>query len=282
MTFIADPTAPAMIRPVRDGSHVQTVPQGSFGRIKKKRGARQLIFMPGLFFKIGRNDVESSNIERECAAVQTVAGYRFWRPLLTRVFRIPTHGFVGRRLRPATPDDFDRLVETVETLFSTALAYPEVDTLEGVVERPLFQHLTQDERRALVGLVSGLRLPKTSMHGDVHVFNFVFSGKAPRLVDWEFFDPNGSFVYDYLDFFISVSSINSDDSWHTIMRRLTPNHPAIATVSQRLGISPRVLLSYYLFVKVNTILSLHGTFTRVSDAFFEDATAGLRASLRAA
>ena len=152
----------------------------------------------------------------------------------------------------------------------------------GVEQRPLFQHLTDEEKKALVARVRTLRLPKTSMHGDVHVFNFVFAGQSPRLVDWEFFDPDGSFVYDYLDFFISVSSINSDDSWHTIMRRLTTSHPAIATVSRRLGISPRVLLSYYLFVKVNTILSLHGTFTRVNDAFFDDCIAGLRGSLRAA
>lgn len=282
MTFIAEPTAPLMIRPIRDGSHVQTVPQGTFGRIKKKRGARQLIFMPGLFFKIGRNGVEMSNIEQERASLRNAARFRFWRPLLTRVFRIPACGFVARRLRPATPDDFDRLVETVETLFDASLRYPEADMVDGVEERPLFRHLTSEERAALAARLRRLRLPKTSMHGDVHVFNFVFAGQSPRLVDWEFFDPRGSFVYDYLDFFISVSSINSDDSWHTIMRRLTTRHPAIVTVSRRLGIAPRVLLSYYLFVKVNTILSLNGSFTRVDDAFFDDCTAGLRASLRAA
>ena len=115
MTFIAEPTVPPMIRPIRDGSHVQTVPHGTFGRIKKKRGARQLIFMPGLFFKIGRNGVEMSNVERECNSFRKAAKFRFWKSLLTRVYRIPTYGFVARRLRPATPDDFDRLVETVET-----------------------------------------------------------------------------------------------------------------------------------------------------------------------
>jgi hypothetical protein len=280
MTTAAISTA-AMIRPIRDGSHVQTVPQGSFGRIKKKRGARQLIFMPGLFFKIGRNVVERSNIERECNSLQRAAKHRFWRPLLSRVFRIPIHGFVGRRLRPATPDDFDRLVETVESLLEASLSYPATDAYEGVERRPLFQHLSTAEQKALGKLLSQLQLPETSMHCDVHVFNFVFAGETPRLVDWEFFDPKGSFVYDYLDFFISVSSINSDDSWHTIMRRLGPNHPAIASVARRLGVSPRVLLTYYLFVKVNMILSLHGTFTRVSDEFFEDATAGLRGALRA-
>jgi hypothetical protein len=66
------------------------------------------------------------------------------------------------------------------------------------------------------------------------------------------------------------------------MRRLTSSHPAIATVSRRLGIPARVLLSYYLFLKVNTILSLNGKFTRVNDAFFDDCIAGLRGSLRAA
>ena len=74
MSVLADPIAPT-IRPTRDGSHVQTVPHGSFGRIKKKRGARQLIFMPGLFFKIGRNGVEMSNIERECNSFQKAAKF---------------------------------------------------------------------------------------------------------------------------------------------------------------------------------------------------------------
>ena len=281
MSVLADPIAPT-IRPTRDGSHVQTVPHGSFGRIKKKRGARQLIFMPGLFFKIGRNGVEMSNIERECNSFQKAAKFRFWEPLLTRVYRIPTYGFVGRRLRPATPNDFDRLVETIETHFDASLEYPEGDMYGGVENRPLFQHLTDAERKTLETRLRRFRLPKTSMHGDVHVFNFVFSGQSPRLVDWEFFDPDGSFIYDYLEFFISVSSINSDDSWHKIMRRIGTDHPAIATVAQRLDISPLVLLTYYLFLKVNTILSLHGTFTRVNDAFFEDATAGLRATLQAA
>ena len=281
MSVLADPIAPT-IRPTRDGSHVQTVPHGSFGRIKKKRGARQLIFMPGLFFKIGRNGVEMSNIERECNSFQKAAKFSFWEPLLTRVYRIPTYGFVGRRLRPATPNDFDRLVETIETHFDASLEYPEGDMYGGVENRPLFQHLTDAERKTLETRLRRFRLPKTSMHGDVHVFNFVFSGQSPRLVDWEFFDPDGSFIYDYLEFFISVSSINSDDSWHKIMRRIGTDHPAIATVAQRLDISPLVLLTYYLFLKVNTILSLHGTFTRVNDAFFEDATAGLRATLQAA
>ena len=210
MSVLADPIAPT-IRPTRDGSHVQTVPHGSFGRIKKKRGARQLIFMPGLFFKIGRNGVEMSNIERECNSFQKAAKFRFWEPLLTRVYRIPTYGFVGRRLRPATPNDFDRLVETIETHFDASLEYPEGDMYGGVENRPLFQHLTDAERKTLETRLRRFRLPKTSMHGDVHVFNFVFSGQSPRLVDWEFFDPDGSFIYDYLEFFISVSSINSDE-----------------------------------------------------------------------
>lgn len=274
--------ATRMIRPLRDGSHVQTIPQGCFGRIKKKRGARQLIFAPGLFFKIGRSKAETTNIERECAALQEATRYNFWEPLTGRVYRIPSYGFVGRRFRPATPGDFDRLYETVDGLFEEAMVYPEIEAADGVERRPLARHLSRAERATLLGLLRGLQLPRTAMHGDLQLFNFVFAGDAPRLIDWEFFDPRGSFVYDYLDFFISITAINTDDSWHTIMRRLNPAHPAVARVAARLEVSPRALLAYYLYVKVNTILSLGGSFTRVSDTFFDDLIAGLRRTLAAA
>jgi hypothetical protein len=269
----------AIIRPTRDGSHVQTIPSGYFGRIKKKRGSRQIIFTPGLFFKIGRNVAETDLIERERVAIQKAARYPFWAPFAGRVFRIPSCGFVGRRLRPATPDDFDRLVATVEGLFDSALAYPAIDAIEGVERRPLFRHLTRAERESLTAAIGDLAIPRTSMHGDVHVFNFVFAGNSPRLVDWEFFDANGSFVYDYLDFFISVNAINGDGNWHTIMRRLDASQPAIVAVADRLGVAPRALLAYYLFVKVNTVLSLGGSFTRVTDEFFNSIIAGLRRTL---
>ena len=269
----------AIIRPMRDGSHVQTLPQGKFGRLKRRRGHRQLIYGPGLFFKIGRTDAERRMIAREAAAAQAAARHPFWKDLPVKAYRVLHHGFVERRGRPATTDDFDSLVDIVETHLEAARAYPATDALEGIERRPLFDHLDKDERRALSAATGKLQLPRTSMHGDVHVFNFVFVGDAPRLVDWEFFDADGSFVYDYLDFFISVMSINSDDPWHVIMRRLRTSHPALVAVAARLHLAPQALLAYYLFLKINTIMSLDGSFTTVGERFFNDHMAGLRRTL---
>jgi hypothetical protein len=218
-------------------------------------------------------------IAREAAAAQVAARHPFWMDLPVRPYRVLEHGLVQRRGRPATTDDFDWLVEIVETRFESALAYPATDALEDIERRPLLDHLDEDERRALSAAIGKLQMPRTSMHGDVHVFNFVFVGDAPRLVDWEFFDADGSFVYDYLDFFISVMSINSDDPWHAIMRGLRTSHPAIVAVAARLDIAPRALLAYYLFLKINTIMSLGGSFTTVGERFFNDHLAGLRRTL---
>jgi hypothetical protein len=269
----------AIVRPTRDGSHVQTLPRGKFGRLRRRHGHRQLIYGPGLFFKIGRTDTERRMIAREAAAAQAAARHPFWKELPVRAYRLLDHGFVQRRGRPATTDDFDSLVEIVEARFEAARAYPATDALEGIERRPLFGHLDKDERRALGAAIGKLQLPRTSMHGDVHVFNFVFFGDAPRLVDWEFFDADGSFVYDYLDFFISVMSINSDDPWHAIMRGLRTSHPAIVAVAARLDLAPQALLAYYLFLKINTIMSLGGSFTTVGERFFDDHMAGLRRTL---
>ena len=276
--MIVEPSQ-AIIRPTRDGSHVQAIPQGTIGRQKRRGGRRQLVFCPGLFFKIGRTGPERAMVARECAAARAVAAHPFWKDVPARVYRIPSLGFVARRGRPAAPDDFDALVELVETLFGAALAYPAADTVDSLRGRPLFGHLDRRERSALVAAASGLRLPRTSMHGDVHVFNFVFVGSRPRLVDWEFFDPEGSFVFDYLDFFISVSAINTDDPWHAIMRRLRTSHPALVAVADRLRLAPRALLAYYLFLKTDTVLSLSGAFRRGDEQFFNDHLAGLRLAL---
>lgn len=271
----------AAIRPVRDGSHVQIVPQGKFGRLKRRRGRRQLIYAPGLFLKIGRTDSERQMIAREAGAAQAAARHAFWEDLPIKAYRILHHGVVERRGRPATTEDFDPLVDVVESHLESALAYPPTDAIEGIERRPLFDRLDEDERRGLSSATRSLQLPRTSMHGDVHVFNFVFVGDAPRLVDWEFFDSDGSFVYDYLDFFISVTSINSDDPWHVIMRRLRASHPALVAVAARLDLAPQALLAYYLFLKTNTIMSLQGSFTTGDERFFNDHMAGLRRTLDA-
>lgn len=274
----AQPPA-ATIRPTRDGSHVQTIPRGKFGRQKRRGGRRQLIYGPGLFFKIGRTDSERQLIVREAAAAQAAARHPFWKGLPATVYRVLHHGLVERRGRPATPEDFEPLADLVETRLDAALAHPASEVLEGMERRPLFDHLDGDERRALVAAAGDLRMPRTSMHGDVHVFNFVFVGDTPRLVDWEFFDADGSFVYDYLDFFISVTAINSDDPWHVIMRGLRTSHPALVAVAARLDVAPGPLLAYYLFLKVNTILSLGGSFTTVGERFFDEHMVGLRRAL---
>lgn len=93
------------------------------------------------------------------------------------------------------------------------------------------------------------------MHGDLHIFNLVCSGDGYRLIDWEHFHKDGSFVYDYLDFHLSVLHIGAGKPWHRVLSGIAADHPCIRTVSQRFGIDPRALLAYYLFLKSDTIIA---------------------------
>jgi hypothetical protein len=128
--------------------------------------------------------------------------------------------------------------------------------LTAVAGCKLFHILDPGERAILEAALRDAQVPMTSMHGDLHHFNFVADGASLRLIDWGHFDPAGSFLFDYLNFHITVMHTNGGGGhWSRTLSMVTPEHAAVSAVARQLGIDSNVLLTYYLFTKIDAIIS---------------------------
>ena len=184
---------------------------------------------------------------------------------------------IRRRYRPVELEEFAAIAALVDARLEAAMAYPQQPMLKGLEERSLFAQIADEARVGLQARLTGW-IPATSMHGDLHFFNFVAKGDGYHLLDWEHFEANGSFVYDYLEFHVSVTCFNSGKRWGEVLSTLNDKHPAVQKLSVRLGADPAALLAYFLFIKVDTIFTRQGAAALAGDP----ETAMLRTSVEAA
>ena len=130
------------------------------------------------------------------------------------------------RFRPTDGPDWLPVREVLEDRLTSALDYPFRSMLEYGEGRSLSGRLDPGERSAIADILGPESVPHTSLHGDMHLWNFVALGSgAYRLIDWEYFDEDGSFVYDYLDFHVAASYMTGNGSWLPALSMVTEDHP---------------------------------------------------------
>lgn len=225
-------------------------PRGLFQRHSLRRGRRQILFLPMAVLKLATTPEEQQLSRREAAGNAGARRHPFWRGLLVRVARIPQVGLATRRCRPAESVGDLRLISaTMEARLAAAATFRAAPALGGLMRRNALDLLCPDLRAQLVTRLAGLRLPRTSMHGDLHASNFVRVGAGVRIIDWEHFDPRGSFVHDYLDFHLDRQRATSGRDWPAFLAGLRPCHPLLARVGARVGAAPAPLHAHYVLMR---------------------------------
>jgi hypothetical protein len=251
-----------------------------FARLSKRNGRRQLLFLPGVVLKLGLDAPERRKLAIEAERCAAAARLPFWTGLPVRAVTIPGSGFVGRRFRAARPDDLDAVSRVVEDRLDSCARLPRRPMLEDLAHcASVLARLDGAERARLERLFDGQALPETSMHGDLHLFNFVRSDAGFRIIDWEHFDPRGSFVFDYVDFHVAVDHWSRKRYWPDTLGALDLDHRAIRRGAEVSGTSPRALRAYYLLRKVDKRLERHGGAEGLPRGEVEGLVAALRRAI---
>jgi hypothetical protein len=244
-------------RPERLPSRQRGLPDGGVGRVSKRSGQRQLFFLPSAVVKLGFSRPERLALLAEARGSVAAARHPFWARLAVRTFGLGGAGFFSRRFDAVRLADFDAVARLVEQRLEDCGAHAAqpmaghlVGRLEGLFER--------QDRERLAAVMDGHQLPRSSMHGDLHFFNFVRAGDGFRVIDWEHFDAGGSFVFDYLNFFIAVDRLNLQRPWTQALAALGPDHPAVRRAAALTGVPARTLLLYFLVLKIDIGLARRG------------------------
>lgn len=224
----------------------------SIHRILLRRGRRQLFFLPLGVVKIGRTADERRLLDAEARGAAAAAIHPFWRDLCVRTMPLVGAGLAMRRFSPVAADDLPRVAAVVDARLAAMADYPRRPMLEDLEGRRIIAGLTAAERTGLARIVGRESLPRTSMHGDLHFLNFVRDGRGFRAIDWEHFDPDGSYAFDHLDFHLQLERVTRHDrSWADSITALDARHPAILRVAQAADADPRALLFHYLVTRID-------------------------------
>lgn len=225
-------------------------------RITSSSGSIRFYFLPRVVLKHARTPGAKQAVKAETAAARRARQHPFWRDLASAGVGLGSFGKMQRRFRPTDGPDWLPVRETLEGRLTAALDYPFRSMLAYGEQRSLFGRLGPDERAAIAGILGPEAVLRTSLHGDMHLWNFVARGSGYRLIDWEYFDENGSFVYDFLDFHVAASYTTGNGSWIPALSTVTEGHPVFQTVSGRTGASVRALTIYYLLIKIDTLFRM--------------------------
>jgi len=242
--------------PRRVPFYARKVAARHFTRLSSRGGKRQLFFVPGAVVKVGLSATERRLLADERERTRAAAEHPFWAGLPATTVSMLGVGFVGWRYQQARLDDYPEITGLLEQRLEACSGLPSramADAIAGAT--PVTRELDKDDRARLTALLSEHTLPASSMHGDLHFFNFVRSDDGFRIIDWEHFDGEGSFVFDYVDFHVSIDFANGSRSWPTTLAAISLDHPAVRRCAEVSGATPRAVRAYVILRKAATILS---------------------------
>ena len=230
-------------------------------RVLLRRGRRQLVFLPLGVLKIGRTPLEHDLLGTEARGSRAAARQPFWAGIGVRATRLGRAGLVMRRFRPVTDDDFPAAADFAARRLEQSLAYPRQPVLPGLERRPVFARIGAAGRDRLRRTLAGTCLPATSMHGDFHLHNFVHgAGGSFRLIDWEHFDPEGSFTFDFIDFHLQAEVMRRGLDWPGFLAGLEAGEPVLLEAARVLDVDPSALRLYYLALRIDINLTRTAAF----------------------
>lgn len=248
--FSSNPIGPVHVPP-----YTERIREKYFTSLGRRGGRRRLYFLPGAVLKLGTNATERGILAAESDRTAAAARHPFWSGLPARVLPVLRTVNVARRYELVTPDDFPAVWRLLDRRLEACADLPPRPMIADVERsEPAVSQLGPSDLARLADLLGPEALPLSSMHGDLHFFNFVRSGRSFRIIDWEHFDDEGSFVFDYVDFHVSVDQVNGTRRWPDTLGALSLDHPAIQRAAAVSGASARALRAYYLMRKSATIL----------------------------
>jgi hypothetical protein len=228
-----------------------------FFRVRRRGGLRQILFLPGAVVKLGLSAAERRLLAAEVGATAAAARHPFWRALPLRSHNLPGAGVINRRLGSVELADFAAVSGLIEERLEASRDYRRQSMRRQVRTQAALGLLGAEDRDAYASEIGDETVPESSAHGDLHFWNFVRADDGYRLIDWEAFDPRGSFAFDYVDFHVAVDHDNNGTRWPETLAAVSPGHHAVKRASRVLGVSPRALAAYYRLIKVDTILRRH-------------------------
>jgi hypothetical protein len=220
------------------------------------RNGMMFVRLPGIILKIGRSALTRRTVAREHALARAARKSPFWGDIAVAGARIPALGKIQRHLRVLDGRDLASVSLLVEERLGRALTFPRQPLMPLIERRPVFGQLDAPTRTRLTSLLQGLEVPRTGSHGDMHLWNHLGDGEGYRLIDWEHFDPDGTFVYDYLDFHFGIGRIISRLKHPEALASLREDDRAIRHCAIRTGLPACALLLFFIATKIDTLLSM--------------------------
>ena len=222
----------------------------------RQRPGRLQFFVPGWVFTLSRSGWHAGELSGEVSGSRRAERFDFWKGLPAPVFPLTRRGILRRRYHPAELADFEPISKLLSERLSASLDRPTVNALSLVRNTSSFQALSIAERKVAEHALRGLRLPWTGMHGDLHLFNFLRrrGTEGYCIIDWEYFDPQGSFAYDFIDFFVAGAMIQQGGRWEDLLSERNNWLSAARHVSQVLDVNLQELVVFYLCLKTDIIV----------------------------
>lgn len=241
-------------RPVRFPRDLQAIRRwGGCGWSFRWGAKRQLLFLPGFVVKLPMNLRERHSLHAEVGRGREAGRHPLWCDTALRARSLAGMGTISRRCAQVRLEDHGPISRLLTRKLEQSLDYAPAPLPQLLADSSVWNALPQAERRRLDKRLQGTQLPRSSMHGDLHMFNFVRSDQDYLLLDWEFFDEQGSFIYDFLDFHMTTARLNHDRHWHGFLDGLDADIPAFREASARCGVAPQELLLYYVCTKLDTL-----------------------------
>ena len=178
MCLVQPKTYPATHDTIRRARSVMLVPTGN--------RRRQLLFLPGHVVKLAIGRRERDAAVREADHASTAAAHPFWSDLALAPDRVPFLGMAMRRHGGVRLEDYADINRLLGARLTRACDWSDRQPMSFFLWRAAHTgpYLSGSPRH-----LDGLMLPMTSMHGDLHMFNFVRTETGFGLLDWVVVDP---------------------------------------------------------------------------------------------
>lgn len=225
---------------------------GVFTVKKRKGGDRLIVATPFLFGKWAKTPAERCNLRSEVMGARAASANPFWKDLVVRLTPISGSLAVARRWKPVTSSDIGPLSELTDHYLGRAIGGPLIPIATSLNATQVIRDIAPKRyREELIRLVGTAGVPFTGMHGDFHPYNFV-RGRSGELLltDWEHFDSDGSFAFDFMNFFLSQQRWQTGENFLEFLTNLTTSAAAIAHAAQQLRAPQNALLIYYTVMRL--------------------------------
>ncbi len=231
-----------------------------FFRVARMGGSRQVLFFPLFVIKFGRGR-QAELLRGEAARARAARRSPFWAELAVPMIGMGRWFSLSRRHGAVTLRDYDAIAAIVEDRLDATASVAPAPAFPRVAGNPMLAALPPEARQAAEAHLRRLSLPATGMHGDFHMFNFCrTAGRRYGVLDWERYDPAGSFAVDYVEFHAANRNYSLGVGWLDMLSRAEAPNAAAIRAAARLSVDPEALWLLFLLLRLNSLAERLGGF----------------------